>query len=133
MTEEGTLEIASETDIVTARTTVRQVATDNGFGVTDTTRIVTAVSELARNVYVYADAGTMHWRIRSDGDRRLIEIVFDDDGPGIEDVERALDEGYSTSEGMGYGLSGSRTLMDEFELESSPEHGTTVTVRKYVP
>lgn len=133
MTEEGTLDITSETDIVTARTTVREVVTDNGFGMTDTTRIVTAVSELARNVYVYADAGTMQWRIRSDGDRRLIEIVFDDDGPGIQDVERALEEGYSTSEGMGHGLSGTRKLMDEFEIETNPGNGTTVTIRKYAP
>lgn len=133
MTEEGTLDITSETDIVTARTTVREVVTDNGFGVTDTTRIVTAVSELARNVYVYADTGTMHWRIDSDGDRRLIEIVFDDEGPGIQDVESALEEGYSTSDGMGHGLSGTQKLMDEFEIETSPENGTTVTIRKYAP
>ena len=133
MTEEGSLEISSETDIVTARTTVREVVTDVGFGMTDITRIVTAVSELARNVYVYADTGTMRWCVRSDGSRRLVEIVFDDDGPGIQNVDRALEEGYSTSEGMGHGLSGAQKLMDEFEIETSPENGTTVTIRKYAP
>lgn len=133
MTEEGSLEISSETDIVTARTTVREVVTDVGFGMTDITRIVTAVSELARNVYVYADTGTMRWCVRSDGSRRLVEIVFDDDGPGIQNVDRALEEGYSTSEGMGHGLSGAQKLMDEFEIETGPENGTTVTIRKYAP
>lgn len=132
-TDEGSLEIASESDIVTARTTIREVVTEFGFGITDTTRIVTAVSELARNVYLYADAGTMRWRTHSPDDRRHIEIVFDDDGPGISDVESALEEGYSTSEGMGHGLSGAQALVDEFDIETSPDHGTTVTIRKYVP
>ena len=131
--EEGTLEITSETDIVTARTTIREVVTDLGFGLTDTTRIVTAVSELARNVYLYGETGTMCWRASSDGNRRFIEIVFDDDGPGIADVDRAIEEGSSTSDGMGHGLSGTRKLMDEFELETSAEDGTTVTIRKYLP
>lgn len=132
-TEDGTLEIAEETDIVTARTTIREIVTDLGFGLTDTTRIVTAVSELARNVYLYADTGTMSWHTATDGNRRFIEIVFDDDGPGIQDVEEALSEGYSTSEGMGQGLPGTKKLMDEFDLETSAEDGTTVTVRKYLP
>lgn len=131
-TEEGTLEITSETDIVTARTTIREIVSEFGFGLTDTTRIVTAVSELARNVYLYADTGTMRWHTVSDGDRRLVEIVFDDDGPGIPDLERVLQEGYSTSEGMGHGLSGAQTLMDEFDIETSAENGTTVTIRKYL-
>lgn len=132
-TNEEQLEITSETDIVRARTTIREVVTEVGFGITDITRIVTAVSELARNVYVYAGIGTMQWRICSEGNQRHIEIVFDDDGPGIRDTESALQEGYSTSEGMGHGLSGAQTLMDEFDIETNPEHGTTVTIRKYLP
>ncbi len=134
-TKEGTLSITSESDIVTARTTIREVVTDCGFGLTDATRIVTAVSELARNVYLYADEGEMRWTIRrdNDSDREWIEIVFDDDGPGIDDVDEALGEGYSTSDGMGYGLSGSQKLMDEFDIESSADHGSTVIVRKYLP
>lgn len=131
--EEGTLTIASEDDIVTARTTIRKVVSDLGFGVTDVTRIVTAVSELARNIYLYADTGTMSWRTRSDGDRRMFVIVFDDDGPGIDDVEQALSQGYSTSEGMGLGLSGTQKLMDEFDIDSSPEQGTTITIGKEIP
>lgn len=133
MVEEGTLTIASEDDIVTARTTIRQVVGDLGFGVTDVTRIVTAVSELARNVYLYAGTGKMSWRIRSDGSQRIFEIVFDDDGPGIEDIEQALAQGYSTSEGMGLGLSGTEKLMDQFDIESIPEQGTTITIGKEIP
>lgn len=132
-TEEGSFEIASEADIVTARTTMREVVSALGFGLTDTTRIVTAVSELARNVHLYADRGSMRWQTRSDRDRRSLEIVFEDDGPGIEDVARALEEGYSTSQGMGHGLSGVRKLMDEFDIESSDTDGTTITVQKYLP
>lgn len=131
--EEGTLSISSESDIVTARTTIREVVTDLGFGLTDTTRIVTAVSELARNVYLYAEEGEMHWAVSREGDRDMIEIVFADDGPGIDDLDRALDQGYSTSEGMGFGLSGTQKLMDVFDIESSADRGTTVTIGKYLP
>ena len=131
--EEGSLEISTETDIVTARTTIREVVTDLGFGLTDVTRIVTAVSELARNIYLYADTGVMRWTVRSDGSQRRLELVFDDDGPGIADLERALQEGYSTSGGLGHGLSGVQKLMDEFDIETDPENGTTVTVHKSLP
>ncbi|WP_338729887.1 anti-sigma regulatory factor [Haladaptatus sp. DJG-WS-42] len=132
-TEKGSLEIASEADIVTARTTIREVVTTIEFGLTDTTRIVTAVSELARNVFLYAETGTMRWHTGIDGTRRFVEIAFDDDGPGISDVDRALDEGYTTSGGMGHGLSGTQKLMDEFDIETSAENGTTITIRKYRP
>lgn len=132
-TQEDTLEIAAEADIVSARTTIREIVNDLGFGLTDTTRIVTAVSELARNIILYADTGTMAWETNRTGDNTYIEIVFEDNGPGIQNVERALEEGYSTSKGMGHGLSGAQTLMDEFDVETSGETGTTVTIRKYLP
>lgn len=130
--DERLLKITSEADIVTARTTIREVITKLGFGITDTTRIVTAVSELARNIYLYADSGTMRWNTHAGNGRQHIEIVFDDEGPGIQDVEKALEEGYSTSDGMGHGLSGAQTLMDEFDIETAPGNGTTVTIRKYL-
>lgn len=132
--EQSELAITSEDDIVTARTTIREVGTDLGFGLTDVTRIVTASSELARNIFVYADSGSMRWQTVTDGDddEVTLEIVFEDDGPGISDIDRALEEGYSTSEGMGQGLSGARKLMDEFEIESTEERGTTVTIRKHL-
>ena len=128
-----TLEIAFEEDIVNARTTIRETAAELGFGLTDTTRIVTAVSELARNIILYADTGSMAWETGTAGDSTYLEIVFADNGPGIQDVDRALEEGYSTARGMGHGLPGARTLMDEFEVETSAEGGTTVTIRKYIP
>lgn len=130
--ESGSLTIDGDDDIVTARMTMRQTASDIGFGITDTTRIVTAVSELARNVYLYAGSGTMRWRIRRDGDPPLLEIEFDDDGPGIDDVDQALKSGISSSEGMGQGLPGAKKLMDEFDLETSADEGTTITIGKYL-
>jgi serine/threonine-protein kinase RsbT len=130
--EAGCLTIDGDDDIVTARMMIRQTANDLGFGITDTTRIVTAVSELARNIHLYADSGTMRWQTRQDGERALLEIVFDDDGPGIDDVEKALQSGQSSADGMGQGLPGAKKLMDEFDLETSPDDGTTVTIRKYL-
>lgn len=130
---QGKIQIESEADIVNARTTVRQTASDLGFGLTDTTRIVTAVSELARNIYLYADSGTVRWQVRGNMGNSKLELVFEDDGPGISDIDQALDEGYTTSNGMGRGLSGSRKLMDEFDIESEDGEGTTVRVCKYVP
>lgn len=127
------LEITTEEDIVTARTTIRETVNDLGFGLTDTTRIVTAVSELARNIILYADTGTMTWETTTIRGKTAIEIVFEDDGPGIQDVERAREEGYSTAQGMGHGLSGVQTLMDEFDIETSTDVGTTVIIRKYLP
>lgn len=131
--KEGEIRIESEADIVKARTTVRQSATEFGFGLTDTTRIVTAVSELARNIYRYADCGNVRWRVHSDTRNSKLEVIFEDNGPGIPDIDQALEEGYTTSNGMGHGLSGSRRLMDEFEIESEEEEGTTVTICKYLP
>lgn len=132
-TQADTLQIATEEDIVTARTTIRRTVTELGFGLTDTTRIVTAVSELARNIILYADTGTMTWDTTTTRGRTVIEITFEDDGPGIQDLERALEEGYSTGQGMGHGLSGVQTLMDEFDIETSADTGTTVTIQKYLP
>lgn len=129
--EQGELLIASEEDIVTARTTIREIGTDLGFGLTDVTRIVTAASELARNVHLYADSGSMRWETISNDDAVTLEIVFEDDGPGIEDVDRALEVGHSTSDGMGKGLSGAQQLVDEFEITSASGEGTTVTIRKH--
>ena len=130
---EGEIQVVSEADIVKARTTLRQTATDLGFGVTDTTRIVTAVSELARNIYRYANTGRIEWYVHRDANRSRLELIFEDDGPGIPDTDQALEVGYTTSNGMGRGLSGTQKLMDEFEIESEEEEGTTVTICKYLP
>jgi serine/threonine-protein kinase RsbT len=127
----GKLGIHAEEDILRARKQARSVAEDVGFSITDVTRIVTAVSELARNVHLYAGSGEMRWQIVRDGSRTGIELVFADDGPGIDDVEGVLEATHSTSEGMGRGIQGTKKLMDDFTLSTSQDEGTTITVRKW--
>jgi serine/threonine-protein kinase RsbT len=128
----GSITIASEDATLRARREARTVAEDVGFRVTDVTRIVTAVSELARNVYLYAEEGEMRWReIHRDG-RTGLEIVFEDEGPGIEDVDAALSGEFSTSNGMGRGLSGTKRLMDTMEVQTAVDSGTTITIVKWL-
>lgn len=127
-----TVPIQSESDIIIVRQTVRNTATALGFGVTDITRIVTGASELARNVYTYANTGTMQYRLLNARGRIGIELTFADDGPGIADVERALEIGYTTGNSLGMGLPGTKRLMDEMEIHSNVGQGTTVLVRKWM-
>lgn len=127
----GEVSIRSENDMVAVRRSVREAANRLGFGLTDVTRIVTAASELARNVYHYAGAGAMRWRALDAGGRTGLELTFEDQGPGIPDVEQAMQEGYSTGNGLGLGLPGAKRLMDEMEIRSEPGQGTTVTVKKW--
>ncbi len=128
---ENRLFIGTESDIVSARRIVRDAATRLGFGLTDVTRIVTAASELARNVFLYAKTGDMTCRSLGSGETVGIELVFEDGGPGIADVALALSDGYSTSGGLGLGLPGARRLMDEMSIEPAAGKGTRVTVRKW--
>jgi serine/threonine-protein kinase RsbT len=130
-TSSGEISIQNENDIVLARRTIREAAVQLGFGQTDVTRIVTAASELARNIFKYAREGTMRWRLVEKDARAGIELQFADQGPGIENIELALQDGFSTSGGLGMGLPGARRLMDEFELQSTPGQGTLVTLRKW--
>jgi serine/threonine-protein kinase RsbT len=123
--------IKTEGDIVAARRTVRDAATHLGFKQTDVARIVTAASELARNVFRYAGEGVMRWSSLESNDRLAIELQFVDHGPGIEDIALALTEGYSTGGGLGLGLPGAKRLADELEIESVVGQGTTVTLRKW--
>jgi len=127
----GQVEIKAEGDIVAARRAVREAATQLGFGQTDVARIVTAASELARNVYRYAGEGVMHWRSVEQDARVAIELQFVDRGPGIVDVDLALKEGYSTGGGLGMGLPGAKRLADEMDIESAAGLGTTVTIKKW--
>jgi len=127
----GELSIRSEVDIVATRKAVREVAVGLGFGVTDVTRIVTAASELARNSFLYAGSGLMRWRVLNDPSKSAIELIFQDQGPGISDIQQAMQEGYTSSGGLGMGLPGTKRLMDEMEISSEPGKGTTVTVRKW--
>jgi serine/threonine-protein kinase RsbT len=128
---EGQVRINSEGDIVTARKIVRNAAMAMGFSVTDVTRIVTAASELTRNVFRYAGSGMLYWQKLSTSDRVGIELTFEDHGPGIPDIEQAMEIGYTTGGGLGLGLPGARRLMDEMKVESEVGKGTRVTVKKW--
>lgn len=125
--------IAAEDDIVKVRQAVRTAAEGLGFGLTDVTRIVTAASELARNTLRYAGSGIMRWQALDVDGRVGIQIIFDDKGPGIPEVERAMEDGFSTSGGLGKGLPGAKRLMDEMEVQSVMGQGTVITLRKWAP
>ena len=130
--QQGEFRITSENDIVMARKVVRDEATTLGFGITDVTRIVTAASELTRNIYHYAKSGVMHWHSLNQDASVGLELTFEDSGPGIPDVEKAMEMGYSTGKGLGMGLPGAKRLMDEMTIESTVGKGTTVVVRKWL-
>jgi len=125
------IEIASVEGIVTARQKVRELASNMGFSTVDQTRIATAVSELARNIYQYAGKG-MVTVLSLEGDRRGIKIVCQDDGPGIADIELAMTDGYSTAKSLGLGLPGAKRLVDEFHIESDSGKGTKITITKWL-
>ncbi|HBC94570.1 MAG TPA: anti-sigma regulatory factor [Pelotomaculum sp.] len=127
----GEIIIDKEIDIIVVRKTVRDVAAKLNFGITDVTRIVTAASELARNVFLYAGSGVMKWRVLNSSVAVGMELIFIDHGPGIADLEQVMHEGYSSSGGLGLGLPGSRRLMDELEITSQVGKGTTVTIKKW--
>ncbi len=130
---DGQININGESDIVSVRKTTREAARSIGFGVTDVTRIVTAVSELARNVCLYAGTGVMRWRgLLSHSKPAGIEITFEDHGPGIPDVDQAMRQGFTTSGGLGMGLPGAERLMGEMEIQTEQGKGTTITVRKWL-
>jgi serine/threonine-protein kinase RsbT len=127
----GEVGIHSESDIVETRRTVRTAATRLGFGVTDVTRIVTAASELARNIFLYAGSGIMRWQALDTGGRIGLELTFEDRGPGITDIAQAMEAGYTSGGGLGMGLPGAKRLMDEFEIASEIGKGTIVTAKKW--
>ncbi len=130
--DQGEFPIQSETDIVMARKAVREAATGLGFGLTDVTRIVTAASELTRNIYHYAQSGVVRWRALNRDFCVGLELTFQDSGPGIPDIERAMEMGFSTGKGLGMGLPGAKRLMDELTIQSTMGKGTTVVVRKWL-
>jgi serine/threonine-protein kinase RsbT len=131
VTEAFRVPIGSDGDILTARGQGRALAARLGFSPSDLALIATTISELARNILSYAGAGEIVVQAICDGHKRGIIVIARDSGPGIPDVRKALQDGYSTSGGLGLGLPGLRRLMDEFEIVSEPGRGTTVTVRKW--
>ncbi len=130
-TEEKATTIRSDLDIVTARSLARDVAKQMGFSSVDQARIATAVSELARNIFVYAGTGQVQVRSIERNGRTGIEMEFTDQGPGISDIDTVMQDGYSTVKSMGMGLPGARRLMDDFDIHSQVGVGTTVVCRKW--
>ena len=128
----GEIKIKSEISLVQVRRELRNLTEELGFGVTDTTRIITAASELVRNIVLFAKTGTMKWEIIDADNKRGIKLTFEDQGPGIPDVKKAMEEGYSTGNGLGLGLSGTNQLMDDMKINSEVGKGTRVTIKKWL-
>jgi serine/threonine-protein kinase RsbT len=131
MADELRIPVTADVDVVTARQRGREVAAQAGFSSGDQTVIAAAISEIARNILNYAKRGEVLLSVVTNGDRQGVIIVARDQGPGIPDVQRALEDGYSTSGGLGLGLPGARRLMDDFDVTSSVGKGTTVTMKKW--
>ena len=118
-------------DIIKARQLVRDSAIAQGLSLVDQTKLVTAASEIARNTLVHGGGGEMRLETLNDGTRRGIRVTFSDQGPGIADIALAMKDGYSTAGGLGLGLGGTKRLVNEFDIESEPGKGTTVTILRW--
>ena len=125
------LPIQGDSDVVVVRQRVRNRATDLGFSLVEQTKIVTAASELARNVVVHGGGGTVRIEMMQNGSRRGLKLTFEDHGPGIADISLAMRDGYSTGGGLGLGLSGAKRLAGEFEISSVVGQGTRVTIARW--
>src|SRR6266508_3654034 len=132
LAEETLVVIESDADIVAARMRGRALASQMGFPPTLATLVATAISELARNILLYAGRGEVVLTPVERGGRRGLAVMARDEGPGIPDIARAMEDGYSTSGRLGLGLPGVRRLVDEFEITSHLGQGTTVTVKKWL-
>ena len=127
----GSLPLRSEEDIVASRQKVRMLTQQLKFSLVDQTKMITAASELSRNTVVHGRGGDMHWELLDDGMRRGLRLHFEDQGPGIPDVELALRDGFTTGNGLGLGLGGARRLCSEFSIESTVGKGTRVSCARW--
>jgi serine/threonine-protein kinase RsbT len=127
----GTHPIHIEQDVVLARQLARKLAQECGMRLIDLTKLVTAVSELARNTMVYGGGGDMDWQILDENSRTGLRLVFRDEGPGIPDIKLAMTDGWTSGSGLGLGLTGAKRLVEEFELETSPGKGTRITITRW--
>lgn len=126
-----TLPIRSEQDIVTVRQTVKAWAMQLTFSLVDQTKIVTAASELGRNTLIYGGGGSAKLEMLTEGIRRGLRVTFEDQGPGIPDIDLAMQDGYTSGKGMGLGLSGAKRLVNEFKIHSRVGEGTTITITRW--
>lgn len=128
---DDTLPVRSSDDIIKARQLVRDCASAQGLSLVDQTKLVTATSELARNMHVYGGGGTMRLQAVISHGRRGVKATFTDQGPGISDISQAMKDGFTTGGGLGMGLGGSKRLVNEFDIQSEPGKGTTVTIVRW--
>lgn len=132
ITRSETLNLFSSEDIVRTRQAVRTWMAEMKFGLVDQTKMVTAASELARNTIEYGGGGSVHIEELENGSIRGLRLVFEDHGQGISDLDLALQDGYTTAGGLGLGLSGSKRLVNEFDIWSVPGEGTRVTITRWI-
>jgi serine/threonine-protein kinase RsbT len=123
--------IRSSEDIVLVRQAVRSRAVESGFSLVDQTKIVTAASELARNTLIYGGGGTAQVETLDKNGRPAVRLIFEDHGPGIPDINKALQDGFTTGSGLGLGLGGAKRLSNEFEIHSTPGEGTRVAITRW--
>ena len=128
---DGEQPLRNEHDIVLSRQAVRKMTQELGFSLVDQTKMVTAASELARNAVIYGGGGMLKWTILSQGAKRGLRLSFEDEGPGIADLALAMTDGWSSGSGLGLGLTGTRRLVNEFEIQSAPGKGTRVVITRW--
>lgn len=127
----GAQPIRSEQDVVATRQLVRALTQEMKFSLVDQTKMVTAASELSRNTLVHGRGGELRWQVLEEAGRRGLRLDFVDEGPGIADVKQALIDGWTSNNGMGLGLPGSKRLVHDFEIDSAPGKGTRVSVTRW--
>ena len=130
-TKSESIAVRGSGEVVSVRHLVRRWAVDLGFTLVEQTKIVTAASELARNMVDYGGGGVMTVELLEDGIRRGLRLIFEDQGPGIPDVARALQDGFTSGSGMGLGLGGARRLSNEFDIRTAPGEGTRVAITRW--
>jgi len=130
-TPSGSMPLREERDIVLSRQVVRKLTQELNFSLVDQTKMVTAASELSRNTVVYGRGGEMRWEVLENGPKKGLRLSFEDSGPGIADVNLALTDGWTSGSGMGMGLSGSKRLVNEFDIRTAEGAGTCVTIARW--
>lgn len=130
-TRSETIPVRGSNEVVSVRHLVRRWAVELGFTLVEQTKIVTAASELARNMVDYGGGGTLTVEALEHDARKGLRLVFEDQGPGIPDVDLALRDGYTSGNGMGLGLGGARRLSNEFEIKTAPGQGTRVSITRW--
>jgi serine/threonine-protein kinase RsbT len=128
---QGSLPLSDDKDVVTCRQAVRRIAAGLKFSITAQTMLVTAASELARNTLIHGGGGTFSWEVISVGTKRGVQLSFEDEGPGIPDIQRAMTNGWTSGTGLGLGLPGAKRLVNEFEIQSTPGRGTRVVIARW--